>query len=184
MQAGSTTHQEAPTIKGPPHHEDPHVRPLGSLPLIFLSLLSEPVALQTLLLSSFRNRVSRVYPLRNNDLVLPAMSSLKDVYDRFAKQPNVDDFYDDATLSYISSGTNVKGANEIVQFILRSRNDVQITENVLAYHIGHNSLTVEVAAECKFKNGPSWIVPGVDPNMLDGVLAKLPLVSQPLLWRC
>jgi hypothetical protein len=110
------------------------------------------------------------------------MSALKDVYDRFATQPNVNDFYDDATLSYISSGTNVKGAKEIVQFILRSHNDVQISETVLACYDGHNSLTVEVAAECKFKNGPSWIVPGVDGNMLDGMVVKLPLVRQILAF--
>ena len=105
------------------------------------------------------------------------MSSLKDVYDRFVRQPNVNDLYDDATLTFISSGTNIKGANEIVQYILRSRNDVQITENVIVYHSSSASLTVEVAAECKFKNGPSWIVPGVDGNMLDGMVVKLPLVS-------
>jgi hypothetical protein len=105
------------------------------------------------------------------------MASLKDVYDRFVTKPNVNDLYDDATLTFISSGTNIKGANEIVQYILRSRNDVQITENVLVYHSGPTSLTVEVAAECKFKNGPSWIVPGVDGNMLDGMVVKLPLVQ-------
>lgn len=105
------------------------------------------------------------------------MASLKDVYDRFVAQPNVDALYNDATLTFISSGTNIKGANDIVQYILRSRNDVQITENVLAYHTGPTSLTVEVATECKFKNGPSWIVPGVDGNMLDGMVVKLPLVQ-------
>ena len=105
------------------------------------------------------------------------MASLKEVYDRFVTQPNVNDLCDDATLTFISSGTNIKGANEIVQYILRSRNDVQITENVLAYHTAPTSLTVEVAAECKFKNGPSWIVPGVDGNMLDGMATKLPLVQ-------
>lgn len=104
------------------------------------------------------------------------MSSLKEIYDRLAAQPNADDFYEDATLSYISSGTSVKGAKEIAQYILRSRNDVQVIENVLGYHEGHNFLTVEVAAECEFKNGPSWIVPGVDGNMIDGMVIKLPLV--------
>jgi hypothetical protein len=109
------------------------------------------------------------------------MSSLKEVYDRFTAKPNVDDVYDDAaTLSYISSGTNVTGANDIVQSILRARNDVDITEEVLAYHVGQGSLTVEVAAEVKFKNGPSWIVPGVDGNMIDGVVVKLPLVPRPV----
>ena len=116
----------------------------------------------------------------NNDTSFPtsfAMSSLKDVYDRFVTQPRVSDLYDDATLTFISSGTNIKGANEVVQYILRSRNDVEIIENVLTYHSGPTSLTVEVAAEYKFKNGPSWIVPGVDGNMLDGMVIKLPLVS-------
>jgi hypothetical protein len=109
------------------------------------------------------------------------MSSLKEVYDRFTAKPSVDDVYDDgATLSYISSGTNVTGANDIVQFILRARNDVDVTEKVLAYHVGQGSLTVEVAAEVKFKNGPSWIVPGVDGNMIDGVVVKLPLVPRHL----
>jgi hypothetical protein len=105
------------------------------------------------------------------------MASLKEVYDRFVTQPNVNDLCDDATLTFISSGTNIKGAKEIVQYVLRSRNDVQITENVLTYHTAPTSLTVEVAAECKFKNGPSWIVPGVDGNMLDGMVTKLPLVQ-------
>ena len=111
------------------------------------------------------------------------MASLKDVYDRFVARPNVDDLYGGATLSYISSGTSVKGANQIVQFLLSSRNDVQITENLLAYHVGPGSLTVEVAAECKFKNGPSWIVPGVDGNMIDGMVVKLPLVRTTLSLR-
>ena len=105
------------------------------------------------------------------------MPSLKEVYDRFTAKPSVDDVYHDgATLSYISSGTNVAGANDVVHFLLRSTNDVDVTEKVLAYHIGEGSLTVEVAAECKFKNGPSWIVPGVDGNMIDGMVVKLPLV--------
>jgi len=109
------------------------------------------------------------------------MSSLKEIYDRFTAKPSVDDVYDDgATLSYISSGTNVTGANDIVQFILRARNDVDVTEKVLVYHVGQATLTVEVAAECKFKNGPSWLVPGVDGNMIDGMVVKLPLVSVPL----
>jgi len=111
------------------------------------------------------------------------MASLKDVYDRFVTQPNVDDLYNDATLTFISSGTNVKGANEIVQYILRSCNDVEIAETVLAYHTAPTSLTVEVAAKCKFKNGPSWIVPGVDGNMLDGMVAKFPLVQSNSLFR-
>jgi hypothetical protein len=110
------------------------------------------------------------------------MSSLKEVYDRFIARPSVDDIYGDgATLSYISSGTNVTGANDIVQFILRARNDVDVTEKVFAYHVGQGSLTVEVAAECKFKDGPSWLVPGVDGNMIGGMVVKLPLVS-PFPW--
>ena len=112
------------------------------------------------------------------------MASLKDVYERFTTRPNVNDLDVDATLTYISSGTHVTGANEIVQFILRARKDVQFTENVLAYHIGSDFVTMEVAAECKFKNGPSWIVPGVDGNLLDDRVAKLPLVSFPLRRDC
>jgi len=105
-----------------------------------------------------------------------ASPSLKDIYDRFMKQLNTDDLDDSATLSYISSGTNVTGAKEIVQYITRARNDVQITETVLAHHAGYNSLTVEVAAECKFKNGPSWIAPGADGNLIDDMVIKLPFV--------
>ena len=104
------------------------------------------------------------------------MSNLRTVYDHFVAQPNVDDLHVDATLSYISSGTNVTGSKDIVKFLLGARNDVQITEKVLAYHTGDHSLTAEIAFECKFKNGPSWIVPGVDGNMIDGVVVKLPLV--------
>jgi hypothetical protein len=104
------------------------------------------------------------------------MDTLKETYDRFIAQPSVDDLHDEATLSYISSGTNVTGANNIVRFVLRARNDVQITETVIAHHASHSSLTVEVAADCKFKNGPSWIVPGVEGNLLDGMSTKIPLV--------
>ena len=74
--------------------------------------------------------------------------------------PSADDLHQDATLSYISSGVNVSGAETIVKYILCARNDVQVTENILASHEGYSSLTVEVAAECKFKNGPSWLAPG------------------------
>lgn len=109
------------------------------------------------------------------------MSSLKSVYERFVAQPSTDDLHDDATLSYISSGTNVTGAEAIVKFILYSRNDVQITENILASHEGYSSLTVEAAAECKFKNGPSWLVPGVEENLLDGMVIKIPLVCLALM---
>ena len=105
------------------------------------------------------------------------MSTLQQVYDRFVAQPNVDVLHQDATLSYISSGTNIVGAEDIVKAILRARNDVQITEKVLAYHAGYSSLTVECAAECKFKNGPSWIAPGVDDNLIDGKAAQIPLVG-------
>ena len=108
------------------------------------------------------------------------MSSLKAVYERFASRPSTDDLHDDATLSYISSGTNVAGAEAIVKSILRARNDVQITETILASHEGHSSLTVEVAADCKFKSGPSWLVPGVEENLLDGMVVKIPLVCLPL----
>lgn len=104
------------------------------------------------------------------------MSTLKSVYERFVSQPSTDDLHDDATLSYISSGTNVTGAEAIVKFILRARNDVQVTETILASHEGHSSLTVETAADCKFKNGPSWLVPGVQENLLDGMVVKIPLV--------
>jgi hypothetical protein len=110
-----------------------------------------------------------------------AMMSLKSIYERFVSQPSTDDLHDDATLSYISSGTNVSGADAIVKYILRARNDVQVTENMIASHEGHSSLTVEVAADCKFKNGPSWLVPGVQENLLDGMVVKIPLVwSLPL----
>jgi hypothetical protein len=104
------------------------------------------------------------------------MSDLRSIYDRFVAKPNVDDLHTDATLSYISSGTNVTGTNAIVKFLLGTKNDIQTTEKVLAYHTGDYSLTVEIAFECKFKNGPSWIAPGVEGNMIDGVVIKLPLV--------
>jgi len=102
--------------------------------------------------------------------------SLRTLYDKFAAQPRGEFVNDDATLSYISSGTNVVGGNEIIKYILRSRHEVQIAEKVLAYHEGHDSLTVEIAADCKFKEGPSWVAPGVDGNLLDGKVAQLPLV--------
>lgn len=104
------------------------------------------------------------------------MSTLQDVYDRFVAQPSVDDLHSEATLSYISSGTNVAGPEGIVKSILRSRHDVQITEKVLAYHVGYSSLTVECAAQCKFKDGPSWIAPGVDDNLIDGKVCNIALV--------
>jgi hypothetical protein len=126
-------------------------------------------------------------PTRADGILVPeprAMATLKGVYDRFTKQPNSNDLHATATLSYISSGTNVTGANEIVQFVLRSKNDVQVTEDVLSYHVGHNSLTVEIAAECKFKNGPSWVAPGVDGNLIDQMIVKLPLVLYfTLFWE-
>jgi hypothetical protein len=105
------------------------------------------------------------------------MSTLQAVYDRFVAQPTLNELYEDATLSYISSGTNVVGAENIVKSILRARHDVEINEKVLAYHLGHSSLTVECAAECKFKEGPSWIAPGVDENLIDGKVAQIALVS-------
>ena len=104
------------------------------------------------------------------------MASLKSIYERFVSQPSADDLHQDATLSYISSGVNVSGAETIVKYILCARNDVQVTENILASHEGYSSLTVEVAAECKFKNGPSWLAPGVQENLLDGMIVKIPLV--------
>lgn len=104
------------------------------------------------------------------------MASLIYIYDRFTKQPNTDDLDDSATLSYISSGTNVTGAGDILRLLARVRSEVQVTEDVLAYHSGQNSLTLEVAAECKFKNGPGWIAPGVDGNLVDDVEIKFPLV--------
>jgi hypothetical protein len=108
------------------------------------------------------------------------MSTLQQVYDRFVAQPSVDDLHDEATLSYISSGTEVLGAAEIVKYVLRARHDVQITERVLAYHVGYSSLTVECAAECKFKEGPSWIAPGVDDNLIDGKVANFAIVCSPV----
>jgi hypothetical protein len=108
--------------------------------------------------------------------VLVSMPSLKEVYDRFVAQPNADDLHADASLTYISSGTKVAGANEIVKYLFAARSDVKVTENVLACHIGHASVTVEVAAECAFKNGPSWIAPGVEANLLDGMIVKIALV--------
>lgn len=110
------------------------------------------------------------------------MSALKETYDRFVATPSVDDLHEEATLNYISSGTNVAGANEIVKYLLTVRHDVQITETVLAWQAGYSSLTVEVAADCKFKNGPSWIVPGVEANLLDGTHVKLPLVKSDLFF--
>ena len=104
------------------------------------------------------------------------MASLKSIYERFVSQPSTDDLHPDATLSYISSGTHVSSAETIVKYILRARNDIQVTENILASHEGYSSLTVEVAAECKFKNGPSWLAPGVEENLLDGMVVKIPLV--------
>jgi len=104
------------------------------------------------------------------------MHVLKETYDRFVAAPSVDDVHEEATLSYISSGTNVTGANEIVKFLLTARHDIQVTETILSWHAGYSSLTVEVAADCKFKNGPSWVAPGVDGNLLDGLQIKLPMV--------
>jgi len=104
------------------------------------------------------------------------MSVLKETYDRFFATPSLDDLHEEVTLTYISSGTTIDGANEVVKYLLTSRHDVQITETVLSWHAGYGSLTVEVAADCNFKNGPSWIAPGVDGNLLDGMVVKLPVV--------
>ena len=104
------------------------------------------------------------------------MGSFKEIHDRFAKSPNIDDLYSDATLSYISSGTKISSGENIVKFLLGARKDVEITESVIDQHAGHSSLTVEVGIECKFKNGPSWIVPGIDGNLIDGTIVKFPLV--------
>ena len=111
--------------------------------------------------------------------ILTKMASLKDVYDRFIAQPSNDDLVADttnATLTYITSGTAIRGANEIVQFLARSRKEVQLTETVLATHIATDALTLEIAAECKFKNGGSWIAPGIEANLIDGVVANIALV--------
>ena len=110
------------------------------------------------------------------------MASLKDVYERFIAQPANDDLVADtssATLTYVTSGTTIRTANEIVQFLTRSRKEVQLTETVLAAHTATDSLTLEIAAECKFKNGGSWIAPGIEANLIDGVVANIALVPAP-----
>jgi hypothetical protein len=107
------------------------------------------------------------------------MAPLKDLYDRFSAQPSSADLVDDgadARLTYVTSGTTIRGADEIVQFLARSQKEVQLTETVLVAHTAHDSLTLEVAAECKFKNGGSWIAPGIEANLIDGVVIKIALV--------
>jgi hypothetical protein len=108
------------------------------------------------------------------------MAALKETYDRFVATPSVDDLHEDATLTFVSSGISVTGANEIVKYILSARHEVQVIENILSWHAGYSSLTVEVAADCKFKEGPGWIVPGVEGNLLDGMTVKLPVVRDSL----
>jgi hypothetical protein len=105
-------------------------------------------------------------------------ATLKDTYERFVAKPDSDALHPEATLSYISSGTNVGGATQIVKYLLNVRHDVQISEKLLFYDAGYGSLTLEVAAECKFLNGPGWICPGVEPNLLDGMTVKLPMVCR------
>lgn len=107
------------------------------------------------------------------------MVSLKDIYDRFTNQPSDDDLVHDgadATLTYVTSGITLCGAGEVVEFVARSRRQVQLTETVVACHVALDSLTLEVAAECKFKNGGSWIAPGIEANLIDGVVVKIALV--------
>jgi hypothetical protein len=110
--------------------------------------------------------------------------SMQDIYDRFSAQPSNDALVaggQDATLTYVTSGITITTATEIVQFLARARKDVQVQENVLAAHEAKDVLTLEIAAECKFKNGGSWIVPGIEANMIDDVVAKIALVKLPLL---
>jgi hypothetical protein len=104
---------------------------------------------------------------------------MQDIYDRFTAQPSNDDLAGkDATLTYVTSGTTIATATEIVQFLARARKDVQVQETVLAAHEAKDVLTLEIAAECKFKNGGSWIVPGIEANMIDDVVAKIALVKR------
>jgi len=101
---------------------------------------------------------------------------LQDIYDRFTAQPSTDNLAADATLTYVTSNTTLSTAPEIVQFLARARKDVQVQESVLAAHEAKEVLTLEIAAEYKFKNGGSWIVPGMEANLIDGVVAKIALV--------
>ena len=106
-------------------------------------------------------------------------SALKDVYDRFTSRPSLADLHPQATLTYITSGTSLSSPSEIIQFLTRAKQDLQSTETILSHNASSTTLTLEISGEYKFNNGASWLVPGIEVNMIDGMVAKLPVVLNP-----
>jgi len=105
--------------------------------------------------------------------------ALKDVYDRFTTRPSLGDLHPQATLTYITSGTSLSSPTEIIQFLTRAKRELQSTETILSHYASSTTLTLEVSGEYKFQDGTSWLAPGLEANMIDGMVVKLPLVFTP-----
>ncbi|GAO50687.1 hypothetical protein G7K_4809-t1 [Saitoella complicata NRRL Y-17804] len=104
------------------------------------------------------------------------MQSVEELYDQYKSKPQASLLADDATLQYITSGVTVTGANAIITRRAKYRDEITVTENVIAKHVASESIVFEVAATITFTNGPGWLVPGIDDNFLFDKTIEIPLV--------
>lgn len=105
--------------------------------------------------------------------------TLAQTWSRFIAGPKIDALSDDATLTYVTSCKQFKGAKAIIgQLNINAEGLKSVKDEVIASHESQGSLINEVAASfvLEFDGKSNPFLPGIDDNMYSGRKVEVPMI--------
>ncbi|KAL4969359.1 uncharacterized protein BDV14DRAFT_165758 [Aspergillus stella-maris] len=102
--------------------------------------------------------------------------SLKDVYQRFLAAPNSAPLASDASLIYITSTTEIHGADKVIKHLTK-QTDLKINSQTIIDSVqGSNALSLDVDTSLQFLTGGGAYLPNLDETFLFDRVAKFPTI--------
>ncbi|KAL2870060.1 uncharacterized protein BJX67DRAFT_304704 [Aspergillus lucknowensis] len=103
--------------------------------------------------------------------------SLKDLYQRFLADPRSAPLAPDVSLIYITSTTELKGAEAVLKHLTKQQHILKINSQVVIDTIqGSNSLSLDVETDVQFVTGGGAFLPNLDETFLLDRVAKFPAI--------
>lgn len=103
--------------------------------------------------------------------------SLKDVYQKFLTSPSTASLASDVSLIYITSTTEINGADRVIKHLSRQQELKINSQTVLDAVQGSNALCLDIETSLQFLTGGGAYLPNLDETFLFDRVAKFPTVG-------